>query len=175
MNLYQLSESMMAIKAAIDRVLDAETETDDQAARLLQECLAEHEAAFERKVEAVCYAVDERLAVAQAQKEKARQLQEAARTNENKAERLKSYLLSALDAAGRDKVDAGTRRVSVRTASVAPLVWTTPDGNPPAELPERFRRIKIEPDVERIKEELAAGKALDFAKLGERRRYVVLK
>jgi hypothetical protein len=81
---------------------------------------------------------------------------------------LKRRLREYLEATGQKKVVTDTgRTVAVQAnGGTLPIRWA--DGIVPSELPERFRRIRVETDAEAVRSALDSGEELPFAAFGDR-------
>lgn len=86
-------------------------------------------------------------------------------------QKMKEALISAMDVAGTDKLQAGDYELKiVKNGGLAPL--KIEDG---AAIPDKYMKIIYEPDNKKIRDALEAGEELDFAFIGERGRHLRIK
>jgi chromosome segregation ATPase len=123
------------------------------------------EVQLQEKVEGYCKVIREMEADADKFKREMERLGDRKRAIENATKQMKQRLRERLEAIGQTKVKAGTFAVSVRPAGGKPGVDVM---LPPALLPERFQRVKVEPDIEVIREAINLGEPIDFAVIRER-------
>lgn len=133
--LYQIVDELTEIEAILE---ERGGELDDE----IEARLDAIEADFERKCERLCGWRANLAASAKAYQEEADRLASRAKTLTRSADSVKRYLFAQLERSGRQKLEAGTWRLSVQRNS-QPSVTVSVD---PAALPERFRRITVEAD-----------------------------
>ena len=89
-------------------------------------------------------------------------------TRTNNVKRMKEALMQAMDIAGVDKLPAGEYTLKIaRNGGVQPLVL--------GDVPDNYMKVKLEPDTEKIRDALAEGQELGFARLEERGRHLCIK
>jgi dGTP triphosphohydrolase len=180
MNLYELTDQIKAVADAIQAVMESGEDGAEIALENLNDALYATKSLFDEKVEAICYVIDQYNTVSEAQAAKAKALMEASKKNASKADRLKEYLLTNLRRLGIDKISTKTRQVSIRrNGGLEPIVWATPDGEPPepTQLPKKYVKVvkTVQIDKEAVREALASGQELPFARLGERGESLVIR
>ncbi len=122
---------------------------------------------LEEKVAGICAVYRNTEAEAEAIKAEIDRLTKRKKALENKAQRLKDYLLYNLEAVGQEQVKTGVWDVRVKT-------------NPPSckvdesLLPEGFWKVKREPDIAKAKQAIQAGAEIPGAWL-ETKRGVTIK
>ena len=90
---------------------------------------------------------------------------------QNNVKRLKEALLNAMDIAGLKELKAGSYTLKIaKNGGKAPL--EIPDESL---VPERFMKIKYEPDKELIRKTIEDGTELPFAEIKERGRHLSIK
>lgn len=90
---------------------------------------------------------------------------------QNNVKRLKEALLNAMDIAGLKELKAGSYTLKIaNNGGKAPL--SIPDESL---VPERFMKIKYEPDKELIRKTIEDGTELPFAEIKERGRHLTIK
>lgn len=132
MRLYEISD---AIRLALADSPDGEL-TDDDLAKL--DGLT---ASFADKADVICKLVQEAGAAAAARQAEVDRLKAGIRAAENRAARLKDYLLRCMLASGQRKVRTDVFSVTVQASP--PSVTCTVD---PETLPNLYQRVRIEPD-----------------------------
>lgn len=101
----------------------------------------------------------------------AEQFKAKAKVRENNIKRMKERLLIALNAIGKDKIEAGDWTIKVQNnGGQAPLVI---DGD----IPDNMMKIVVEPDNAKIREFLMEqeGQKCDWAHIGERGKHISIK
>lgn len=89
-------------------------------------------------------------------------------TRTNNVKRMKEALMQAMDIAGVDKLPAGEYTLKIaRNGGLQPLVL--------GDVPDNYMKVKLEPDTEKIRDALAEGQELGFARLEERGRHLCIK
>lgn len=102
-----------------------------------------------------------------ARTEEAKRLQTLAKTDSNKAKRLKERLKFFFEQHGYGKIETDRYRFSlVKNGGKSPVVLN--DDYDPCDMPEEFTRLERMADLAAIREALEAGEELEFAALGER-------
>jgi uncharacterized protein (DUF885 family) len=97
---------------------------------------------LDKKGEAVCFLVRNAAMEADACREEAARWTARARVAENRSGRLKTFLATAMKAVGVDRLAAGKFKVARRVNTVPSIRWM----GSPEEIPEGYRRIKVELD-----------------------------
>jgi hypothetical protein len=133
-----------------------------------------HDRTVARKAEATAWVVRELEARANARRNAAKELTEAAKREEKACERIREYVLLAMREAGVPRMAGETcewRRG--KNGGLVPLVIDVQV----AELPEAFVRTKIslEPDKDAIRAALERGDDVPGCRLGERGERLTLK
>lgn len=86
---------------------------------------------------------------------------------------LKGRLKTHLEATEQQKLRTKRFNIAVcANGGKAPLRF---DNTPPEQMPERFKRVTVEPDREAIRTALEAGEELSFAYLAERESHLRIK
>lgn len=171
--LYVLTENILAIEEVLARIESGEI-SDEEGKAILQESLASTEEAFESKVEKYCQFIRNQEAVAAACKDEVARLSARATTCENAVKRLKQVMKDAFALLGKQKVDAGTFKVTVaNNGGKAPMRWLKETLNPD-DFPERFVVTTRSVDTAAIRAAVEAGdaEALQFAVIEERGTHV---
>ena len=89
-------------------------------------------------------------------------------TRTNNVKRMKEALMQAMDIAGVDKLPAGEYTIKIaKNGGLQPLVL--------GDVPDNYMKVKLEPDTEKIRDALAEGQELGFARLEERGRHLCIK
>jgi hypothetical protein len=134
----------------------------------------DHDRSVARKAEATAWVVRELEARVEARRAAALALEEAAEREERAAERIRAYVLQAMQEAGVPRLAGETcewRRQ--RNGGKVPLVVEAAA----PELPDAFVRTKVvtEPDREAIRAALERGEDVPGCRLGERGERLVLR
>ncbi len=90
---------------------------------------------------------------------------------ENGIKRLKDRAAQAMMMMGKDELKAGDYTIKLQgNGGKAPLVLEEDK-----EVPESYMKVILEPDKQKIREALEAGKKLDFAHIAERGKHIKIK
>lgn len=154
MKLYELTRQKQDLLNAIADMDHEDLELSDAVGDTL-EALDE---AIQDKAEAVASFIFSLQADSAALKQEEQRLAERRRLNDAKVERMKTYLADMLQEADIDKVQGLKYTIGFRKSEKVAV--TNVDA-----LPERFLRIKREPNLTALKEALKAGQAFDGVSL----------
>ncbi len=127
----------------------------------------------EKKVDGYCFVIGKLLAREAWAKEEANRLQEIGRVAKSEANRLRGHLLWFLEQRGTEKIATDRYRVSVAgNGGKAPLIID--DGISPEDAPQEFQKVKVEWDVEAVRQAAELG-AIPWARVGERGKSLRIK
>lgn len=158
-SLYTLSAEYAAIRARL-----MENQEDEQA---IADTLEGEGWELEQKILGTAYAIKDMEAHIAARKAAMDEMKEAIRRQENRLERLKNYLLTAMQTASMKKVAGEHFDVRVKQKAQAVIVEDE------AKIPERFYRLpEVKPpspvlDKQALKEALRGGQAVPGARLDD--------
>jgi hypothetical protein len=162
-SLFGLGETLVELARIIDECEDGEL--DDRLAAYLDAT----EGAVADKVETYCSMIREREARAQARENEAKRMEELARVDNNTADRMRRRLFEFMEKTGRQKMETATAIVRTQNAGgKLPVQLVAP-------VPVTHCAISYTPNMVKIRGALEAGEQLEFAKLGERSRILVIK
>lgn len=133
----------------------------------LEERLQAIEAELPVKIDGYVHVIRELSSFGEQCSLEAKRLQARARSWDNKAAWLKGRILNTMQAIGEKQIKTARNTVTVCANGGALALILTEDQS---KIPDEYltSRTVIEPDKEKIKEELKAGKALEFASFAER-------
>jgi len=175
-SLFQLTDE----RAEIDRILavfDGEV-TDEEFEQQIDEILLadrENKEAFAKKVDNYIWLIDELRGSSGLKKQKASQMSESAKTEDNKADRLEGRLMACIQLLGKDEVAGVYRKAKiVGNGGKQPITFTFTELS---EVPKKYRILKKEEalDKDKVREYLESGKTLPFAKLEDRGKRLSIK
>lgn len=152
-NLFEISDDLLALDALLDEIGGDISDAEAEAA--VDAWLKELGAERDSKLEAYAYLIKENEARAAALKEEAARLKARREAAENKADRLKTRLEIFLKVQGIDRIQTERFTFALQKPGGKPRVAIAEayEENP-VELPERFRRVKFEADLNAIREAL---------------------
>jgi len=158
MKLYELGEAYRLISKRIEETEDSDTAEDV----VLKAALDSIEDAVENKAQAIIVMAKEWEAEAAALKEEEGRLSKRRKALENRAERIKGYLLVQLVAAGLSKLRTKLFSITVNKPKSRVVVGDA------SMLPPEFLRVKDpEPDKNAIKKALEEGRQVPGAHIEE--------
>ena len=161
MKLYELDASLRVLEQVVDEGGEISPELMDLALNVLGsqvETKMENIAKLMRNWEGESDAIDAEI----------KRLRDRKSVIDKAADRLKEYALSCLQAAQMRRIKLPLVTAYIGTTSYVDLAVS------PEELPEEFRRIKVEADKTAIKKALDAGQEIPGAAMAERE-YLVLR
>ncbi len=154
-----LSAELLALDTALDD-LDDSSQLETIAAYL--ETLTTDR---DHKLDGYATLISELDARATARMTEAQRLTALARTDENKAQRLKERLKLFFEVHGLERVNTARYRLSIaKNGGKTPIFLSVE----PEQLPPAYQRTRIEADLEAIRTTLGTGEKLVFAQLIER-------
>ena len=154
MKLYELTSKRQELLDLIAAMDSEDLELSDAVGDTL-EALDE---AIQDKAEAVASFIFSLQADSAALKQEEQRLAERRRLNDAKVERMKTYLADMLQEADIDKVQGLKYTIGFRRSEKVQVIDVDA-------LPERFLRVKREPNLTALKEALKAGQAFDGVSL----------
>lgn len=156
MHLHELTDEWLQLQTMLEEA------SDDDDLQVFFDTMEGVAGEFDEKI-AGCIAVYKGLmADVEALNLEADKLKTRASVEQNKADRLKSYVMTCMKAVGRAKSgDAINCASIVKNGGKKPVILSD-------EVPQEWQKVKYEPDNKRIREALENGEELPFAKLGER-------
>ncbi|MCA0270146.1 MAG: siphovirus Gp157 family protein [Bacteroidetes bacterium] len=160
MNTFMLEQRLRALLEAYE---ESGGETNDALDAEFDELMGEFGQVGDA-LDALAVIASEHAMLADFRSEQARVKASSAKAETRKADRAKAAMLRLVDMAGGKVTTPSADYVSVKNGGVAPLDI---DQMPAKDLPERFRveTITYSPDKTRIREALARGETLHFARL----------
>lgn len=172
--LVELSTELEQIDSLLDTIDGDNIPPDLQTS--VDELLAQREATREallEKLDNYCGLIQSRLMWATARRAEADRLSKLAESDLKAVDFLKSRLKTYLESTNQQKLRTKRFNIFVCTnGGKAPLRF---DNTLPEQMPERFKRVTVEPDTEAIRTALEAGEALSFAYLAQREKHLKIK
>lgn len=174
LTLIELSAELEQLDSLLDTIDDDNIPIDLQTSvdELLAQREATHEAVLE-KLDNYAALIQHRAYWAATRKAEAERMAKLAESDIKTVDFLKSRLKAYLEATEQKKLR--TRRFNIvlcANGGKAPLRF---DNTPPGQMPERFKRLIVEPDKEAIRTALETGEELSFAYLAERESHLRIK
>lgn len=160
--LLEINADLLAFKALLDEANDElSPETEQAIEAWFSELTTNRDAKIDNYV---AYCRDLQLRAA-ARKEEAERLLKRVQVDENTAKRLKQRLLDFMQQQGERSIETARYKVSVcGNGGKTPVdIHAMPD-----ELPAEFQKVKVEPDVDKIRTALEAGAKVYGCWLGKR-------
>lgn len=167
MNLLNLTENAKALESLILEYADAHDGNLDGVEEQIAAWSAETDEPLEAKLEGIARLIREWTAKADTRKAEAKRLTEAAKADENRADRLKAWTKFCLESQGMTKAEAGPYTFAIqKNGGVAPISFVTEDVE---QWPVDYLVTRVDIDRSKVREFLAAGNHLEgLAVMGER-------
>ena len=161
-SLLLLADDARALDDLLDQAAANDGNLDSAEQAAIEEWVGELDVAAASKADSIGWLLREWEARAEARRSQAKKLVEASQADENRAKRLKAYVLECMSRMGRTELQGASCALKVqRNGGKAPLVLSGP-------VPPAFERTIVEPDRDLIRAALEMGKAVPGATLGER-------
>jgi len=160
------TQSLFELEAQLDLLADelASEDVDLASKQELFESFLETEESFKDAASRICHGINSLEAMSKIQGDEAKRIAAIAKVNQNKADRLKHYLLQVLERRGYKKLELPLHKLTL--AKTAPKVIIE-EGTNPSNVPEYYARVKTEFDKTAIGAALKSGVNLAFARLSE--------
>lgn len=167
MNLLNLTENAKALESLILEYAETHDGNLDGVEDQIAAWSAETDEPLETKLEGIARLIREWTAKASARKAEAKSLTDAAKADENRADRLKAWTKFCLESHGMTKAEAGPYTFAIqKNGGVAPISFVTEDVE---QWPVDYLVTRVEIDRAKVREFLTAGNHLtDLAVMGER-------
>lgn len=160
--LFNISEDLEKLNELLD-----EAGNDIQQQELLRQWFEQLGTERDRKLDAYAALVTEMLARAEVRKAEAKRMIALANADEKRAQLLKERLKWFFETHNLKTVETLRYRLSLaKNGGKAPVILK--EGMLPTQLPKRFQKVSIEPNMTAIRAALETREQLDFATLGDR-------
>jgi hypothetical protein len=171
--LWQLSEIIAELEAAIIAIADDDTLTDEERETKLEQAFTQWLEAgdsFRDKAEKTAAYIRHQEALAEVRKQEAKRIRTLAEQAENQANRLRRYLLNQMLLTGNTRIDGTTVKVGLRKKP--PRVMINCDYS---ELPPEYVKVEYTPKLSKIKDLLNSEGAygVNWAYMSESHEYSV--
>lgn len=161
--LFSISDDISELTRLLDEIEDEDLESE----KLITSWLGNLGEERDRKLDNYAALIAELEARAEVRKKEAQRLAKLASTDEKKATMLKERLKWFFEVNKLKTVETSRYKLSLtKSGGKPPLILD--DAISPADLPDKFQKIHVEPDKSAIRAALEAGEELDFAHLGDR-------
>ncbi len=151
--LFEISEDLVALDSLLDEV--GGEVTDEQAEAAIEKWFAELGEERDKKIDGYCSLIKQKEAVAKARKAEADRIEALATVDKNAASRLKGRLKLFFEAHDIEKLETDRFKVAIQNNGGAlPVILTEDATEHPEELPEQYRRVVFQPNLENIKKDL---------------------
>ena len=161
MTLYELTQGFQELWEMID-----DPEVDDD---VIMDTLEGVDGEIEDKADGYAKVIANANALAAGIKAEEARLAARRKSIENRIQRMKQSLKTAMEVTGKTKFKTDLFSFSVaKNGGKAPLIISEEYLTAPEKLPLGFQKVKVEPNTDMIRERLDAGDTLEFAKYGER-------
>ena len=166
-SLFDISEDIRLLEESL------EVAEDIQQEEIIQDFLDDAQGELEVKLDNYAEFLKEREARAAALKKRAKEMVELADSEAKLCDRLKKNLDWFLQENDIRKVETDRHKITIcKNGGKLPIGFTD---LPPEQMPERFQEVKVDVNVEAVREALEAGEVLGFAALGERGTHIRIK
>ena len=147
--LYQISEDLLALDDLLFEV--GGDISEEEAATAIEQWFAENEAALQQKLDGYGYLIRRQEADASFVDEEVKRLQARKQARENAAKRLKDRLKQFMEEHGMKDIETPHFRFAVqKNGGRTPIEVDVP----PDQLPKEYQRVKIEPDIDKLRSKL---------------------
>lgn len=148
--LFQISDDLLALKTLIEEV--GGDITDESTERAIDDWLNALENECSDKVDDYCALYKHYEAMARARQDEAERIAAMVKADNKAARKLKERLFVFFQNNEIEKMETLRFKVSVKAnGGNVPVILTADAMNHPEELPEQYRRVKFEPDMDAIR------------------------
>lgn len=151
MTLYRITSEQLRINELLE-------ESGGELTAEIEEALMLNEENFIAKSEGYIESISKYKALAEAAKVRIEEMQRVKKVAENIEKRLKERLLWAMDTMGRDSVEVGMRKLSIRNTQVVNIICESA-------VPNEFIKVETSIDKAKLKERLKTGEIIPGAEL----------
>jgi len=169
-SLFSISTEISELINLLDEIEDDDRESE----QLITSWLEQLDSERDRKLDNYAALISELEAKAEVRQKEAQRLAKLAASDEKRAALLKERLKWFFETNKLKTVETARYKLTLaKSGGKAPLVLD--DSISPTSLPEKFQKVKVEPDKAAIRAALEAGEELEFAKLGDRSSHIRIK
>jgi len=160
-SLFDIGEDIELLEESLSAIED-DSEMQEVVLGFLEDATQE----LSQKVDNYLSLIREKQAIAAARKDEAKRLNALAKSDENLARNLKNTLQYFFESRGISKMETPRYRVSIaRNGGKKPIVLN--QLIEAKDLPERFQRVEVTPNMDAIREALENGEDLGFAEFDQ--------
>ncbi|MDJ0844785.1 siphovirus Gp157 family protein [Crocosphaera sp.] len=163
--LWNISEEMIELENLINQLQDSEELSEEEKEVKINQLFSEWLTAdtdFEEKAEKVAHYIKYLEAITEARKAEAKRIRVLASMSEKQGDKLRKYLIREMQRVNKTKIEGVTCKLSMRKKQPTICLKVEPE-----ELPDEFKRVKIEPNLTEIRKALKSQKDLDWAFLSD--------
>ena len=170
--LWELSNEIIELENLIDQIQTSEDLTEEEKETKVNQLFTDwlsKDTRFEEKAEKVAHYIKYLETLTEARKNEAKRIKILADMSEKQGNKLKEYLIKEMQRVNKTKIEGVTCKLSMRKKQ--PRICLNVDTN---ELPDEFKRVKVEPNLTEIRKALKANESLDFAFLSDDEDYSLI-
>ncbi len=170
--LWQLSDEIVQLENLIEQIQDCEDLTESEKEIRLNQLFSEwlnHDAKFDEKAEKVAHYIKYLEAITEARKNEIKRLKALAESSEKQANKLREYLIREMLRVNKTKIEGVSCKLSMRKKQ--PRVCLNVE---PEELPDEFKRVRVEANLTEIRKALKGKKQVDWAFLSKQQEYSLM-
>ncbi|MGK7939776.1 MAG: siphovirus Gp157 family protein [Crocosphaera sp.] len=170
--LWHLSHEILELENLIDQIQTSEDFTEDEKETKVNQLFSDWlnaDTKFEEKAEKIAHYIKYLETLTEARKNEAKRIKTLADISEKQGNNLKEYLIKEMQRVRKTKIEGVTCKLSMRKKQPRICLNVNPD-----ELPDEFKRVKVEPNLTEIRKALKANESLDFAFLSDDEDYSLI-
>ncbi|MDJ0730956.1 MAG: siphovirus Gp157 family protein [Crocosphaera sp.] len=163
--LWNISQEIIELENLINQLQDSEELSEEEKEVKINQLFSEWlnaDTNFDEKAEKVAHYIKYLEAITEARKAEAKRLRVLASMSEKQGTKLREYLIREMQRVNKTKIEGVTCKLSMRKKQ--PSICLKVD---PKELPDEFKRVKIEPNLTEIRKALKSQKDLEWAFLSD--------
>ncbi|MDJ0661800.1 MAG: siphovirus Gp157 family protein [Crocosphaera sp.] len=163
--LWNISKEMIELENLINQLQDSEDLSEEEKEVKINQLFSEWLTAdtnFEEKAEKVAHYIKYLEAITEARKAEAKRIRVLASMSKKQGDKLRKYLIREMQRVNKTKIEGVTCKLSMRKKQPSICLKVEPQ-----ELPDEFKRVKIEPNLTEIRKALKSQKDLDWAFLSD--------
>ncbi|CCQ50855.1 siphovirus Gp157 family protein [Crocosphaera watsonii WH 8501] len=163
--LWNISQEIIELENLINRLQDSEDLSEEEKESKINQLFSEWLTAdtnFDEKAEKVAHYIKYLEAITEARKAEAKRLRVLASMSEKQGDKLREYLIREMQRVNKTKIEGVSCKLSMRKKQPSICLKVKPE-----ELPDEFKRVKIEANLTEIRKALKSEKDFDWAFLSD--------
>ncbi|EAZ88773.1 siphovirus Gp157 family protein [Crocosphaera chwakensis] len=159
--LWNISQEIIELENLINQLQESEELNEEEKEVKINQLFSNWlnaDTQFDEKAEKVAHYIKYLEAITEARKAEAKRIRVLASMSEKQGDKLRKYLIKEMQRVNKTKIEGVTCKLSMRKKQPSICLKVEPE-----ELPDEFKRVKIEPNLTEIRKALKSEKDIDWA------------